>query len=287
MALMRPAGEPFFEHFAVKQFADSDWFVSIGTGTCMRPSARHISCQHGCLEGCCIPAPLLCIPSVSTAILSFTRCLPPTTVKFANMSDSARSTNNGASCMVRSAIIKPGHEDDLKDVITASTGGRIPTSRLRHTSVKGSTLLAQGGYNDIWLVEVIAKIEDGEDLCAKFVLREPNDDSFLPFQLTNEVAWLSYVSKYTTIPVPKVYKYSASKGDAYIAMEYIKGKPLHEIWKDQSEEQKDILAHEIASIVIQLGETRLDKIGGLDVNGHLAATVEGPKLFKGRVGSIC
>ena len=203
------------------------------------------------------------------------------------MSASAKNINNGAECTIRSAIIRPEHEDDLKDVITASTGGRIPTSRLRRASVRSSTLLAQGGYNDIWLAEAMTKLEDGEDLCTRFVLREPNDDSFLPYQLSNEVAWLDFVREHTNIPVPKVYKYSTSKGSAYIAMEFIEGQPLHEIWKDQSEEQKDVLANEIASVVVQLGETRLEKIGGLDLDGHLAPTVEGPKFFKGRVGSFC
>ena len=201
------------------------------------------------------------------------------------MSAIATSTWNTAPSTLKCTITSEGHEDSLRNVITASTDGRIPTKTFQHISVVKSELLAQGGYNNIWLVEVSAKIESADDVHVKFVLREPNDDSFLPYQLENEVAWLAWVSEHTSIPVPKVYTYSAVKGQAYIAMEYIEGKPMDQAWKDLKDEEKETLAKQVAAFVIELGETRFEKIGGLNPDHGLSATVEGPKFFKGRVGS--
>ena len=213
------------------------------------------------------------------------KCLLRIIAWFVVMSGIATNTWNTAPNTIKCTITSAGHEESLKDVITASTDGRIPTRTLQHISVVKSELLAQGGYNNIWLVEVNAKVESADDLHLKFFFCEPNNDSFLPYQLENEVAWLAWVSEHTSIPVPKVYTYSAVKGQAYIAMEYIEGKPMDQAWKDLKDEEKEGLAKQIAAFVIRLGETRFEKIGGLNPDHELSATVEGPKFFKGRVGS--
>lgn len=50
-----------------------------------------------------------------------------------------------------------------------------------------------------------------------------------------------------------------------------------------TESQKDSIARKLAIIVVDLVQVRFDMIGGLDPEGfNAAATVEGPKLFKGR-----
>ena len=66
-------------------------------------------------------------------------------------------------------------------------------------------------------------------------------------------------------------------------MEFIAGKPLSDAWKELSEDQKEALAKEVAKLVVNLSETRFDKIGGMSPALESAPTVEGSKLFKGRV----
>ncbi|KAL9124867.1 MAG: hypothetical protein Q9217_005852 [Psora testacea] len=119
------------------------------------------------------------------------------------------------------------------------------------------------------------------DNITRFILREPTKDSLLPWQLENEVAWLTYIAQHHPIPVPKVYAHQ-STDPPYIAMEYIPGQPLNEVWSTFTETQKTSAAKEIADVVVKLGEIRFDAIGGLSLQHKPAPTVEGPKLFKGR-----
>ena len=144
-------------------------------------------------------------------------------------------------------------------------------------------LLAQGGYNDVWLVECGS---ESDDVPNRFVLRMPNADSLKPYQIRNEVGWLRYMAEnYPIILVPKVYAYcdGASEDDnPFVAEEFIEGIPLSEAWKSYSELEKNEVAHKIAEVVVQLGEIRFDAIGSMQPNGTLGPTVEGVKLFRGR-----
>ena len=86
------------------------------------------------------------------------------------------------------------------------------------------------------------------------------------------------------IPVPKVYAYNIRDGESpYIAMEYIQGDPLSSVWKSYSEPEKLVVAQSIADLILDLGEIPFDRIGGLTLKHEVGPTVEGVKLFKGRV----
>ena len=87
----------------------------------------------------------------------------------------------------------------------------------------------------------------------------------------------------TLIPVPKVYAYSSSKEDPYIAMEYIQGESMGNSWKTYNEDTKEILAREVSKLIVDLGVLRYTKIGGMGIDQGLGPTVEGHKFFKGRV----
>jgi aminoglycoside phosphotransferase (APT) family kinase protein len=144
-------------------------------------------------------------------------------------------------------------------------------------------LLAEGGYNEIWLVTSPVKSNDVPSLC---VLRMPTAESLKPWQVRNEVGWLRYMTKnHSAMPVPQVYAYSdgATEGELpFVVEQFIEGLPLSEAWKSYSESEKEEVARKVAKVVVQLGEIRFDAIGGMQPDGTLGPTVEGVKLFRGR-----
>lgn len=148
------------------------------------------------------------------------------------------------------------------------------------------SLLAKGGYNDVWLVSF--RKDSAQLLKQSFVLRVPNSDSLQPHQIRNEVGWLQYMAKHCTeIPVPRVYAYcdgAINDAHPFIALEYIEAISLSEAWKSYNEEEKVDVARKVAGIVVRLGEMRFDGIGGMQADGTMGPTVEGVKLFNGRKG---
>lgn len=116
----------------------------------------------------------------------------------------------------------------------------------------------------------------------RFILGIPQHDSLLPDQLLNEIGCLRYVREHTSIPVPQVYFWSIEAGGEYIAREYVEGEYLSSIWGRYSEEEKDAVAVKLAEIIVEMVETRFDKIGGIMPNDKLGPTVERSKILKGR-----
>jgi hypothetical protein len=103
----------------------------------------------------------------------------------------------------------------------------------------------------------------------------------------NEVNCISMISsRCLDIPVPEVYAFSSDVPDSFIAQEYIDGNPLSSSWSGYTEDEKRQVAQQIAEIIVNMGEIRFDQIGGFstgDAGALLGPTVEGSKLFKGRV----
>ena len=120
----------------------------------------------------------------------------------------------------------------------------------------------------------------------KVIIREPKEEAS-PCEIENEIAFLTYISKHhPSIPVPKVYAYNirqSGSNSPYIAMEFIDGQPLDSVWSSLTESEKASLADQVAQIIVTLGEIDLGGIGGLTLEHKLGPTVEGTKLFKGRV----
>lgn len=146
-------------------------------------------------------------------------------------------------------------------------------------------LLASGGYNDVWLVN-----RPLEEKAQRYVLRIPKtEDALLPDQLRNEVAWLTFVKqKLSNVPVPEVYYHSLeidgeASGTLFMAEEFIEGQCLSSVWKSFDESTKMSVARQVAAIVVEIGGTTFEGIGGLMLDHTLGPTVEGMKLFKGRV----
>ncbi len=66
-------------------------------------------------------------------------------------------------------------------------------------------------------------------------------------------------------------------------MEFIDGQPLDSLWFSLTESEKASVADEVAEIIATLSGIDLGGIGGLTLEHKLGPTVEGMKLFKGRV----
>lgn len=90
------------------------------------------------------------------------------------------------------------------------------------------------------------------------------------------------------IPVPKVNAFHAgasSAGVPFIAEEFVEGVRLDEAWIGYNNEEKEVVARRLATIVVQMAGTTFPGIGGLTLQQTLRPTVEGTKLFGGRVGT--
>jgi hypothetical protein len=87
------------------------------------------------------------------------------------------------------------------------------------------------------------------------------------------------------IPVPKIYASSADGRNPFVAQEFIDGEPLSTIWHRYTETEKHAVALKIAEIIVDMAETRFSAIGGFasPAGSILGPTIEGSKLFKGRV----
>lgn len=174
--------------------------------------------------------------------------------------------------------------------------------------------LASGGYNYVWKVtfckvgqsikyrsstrlltdkpqKLNRTIPRRDTSIQILVLRLPRQGPSLPpYQLRNEVAFLDYISrKLPNIPVPKVYAYEDGTDPdtiPFIAEEFIEGSNLEDVWFELPVEKKRSLCQRLADIVLDLAETRFTAIGGLDLNLNAAPTVQGGKIFKGRVSVL-
>lgn len=198
--------------------------------------------------------------------------------------DSATNTKQDAPFTAKSSTTGSTPPVSPKDADCAIEKVREIVKRIEEgTQGDEVQLLASGGFNDIWLVHD-HHIQDDVD---RFVLRKPKEDTLLPDQLRNEVACLKFVREnMPNIPVPRVYDYhfnGTSAEGVYIAEEFIEGRQLSDAWSTYDESTKMNLAQQIAKIVISLGGITFNGIGGLMIDGTLGPTVEGIKLFKGRV----
>jgi aminoglycoside phosphotransferase (APT) family kinase protein len=164
----------------------------------------------------------------------------------------------------------------------ANTGGEGPIE------IEEARLLAGGGYDWVWLVSCVTKnpfLSNSTEALpsSKFVLREPSEDALLPHQIENEVAFLTYIGKnHPSILVPRIYAYETRSDTPFIAMEYIEGTSLNEVWMTYTESEKVEMAKDVAAIIVDLAEITFNGIGGLTLSHTLGPTVEGIKLFRGR-----
>lgn len=63
---------------------------------------------------------------------------------------------------------------------------------------------------------------------------------------------MEYVSRHTTIPIPKVYDYWEDGNRTYLVMEYIEGDRLDSIWRSLTDPQKDTVKRIVRGYIDQL-----------------------------------
>ena len=197
--------------------------------------------------------------------------------------DSARITKCGVMSTPKTSTINVDRMENLKNVNIAIEDAKKLQQEGRDGSEGGDLrLLASGGYNDVWLVS--RPYQDTE----RYVLRIPKKEALLPDQIRNEVAFLTFVKKRLQyVPVPRVFSHSLDEIIAsptpFITEEFMDGERLSSAWTTYDEPTKLTVAHQIAEIIVEFAETTSNGIGGLMLDHELGPTVEGMKLFKGRV----
>ena len=204
------------------------------------------------------------------------------------MSDFAPNTKSDVPITRKCLSTRKALRDILKNALPAIEGNHnIDSDDIAIEDVQVD-FFAEGGYNYLWLVSFSSKLS-GQNFATslyKAILREPNDDALLPWQMENEVAHLTFIAKnYPSIPVPKVYAYDLgeSGNEPFIMMEYIDGQPLSSAWTTYSEDEKLAAARQVAQMIVEMSEITFHCIGGLTLTHDKGPTVEGVKLFRGRV----
>ena len=116
---------------------------------------------------------------------------------------------------------------------------------------------AQGGFNKVYSVECGGK-------CYMMRVSLPVD----PFHKTlSEVTTIRYLQEKTSIPVPKIITFDASRDNAigfeWILMERVTGKSVDKIWHTFSWEAKVELVRKVAEYIAQLSTVSFPSIGSL------------------------
>ncbi|KAK2739590.1 hypothetical protein FQN57_006552 [Myotisia sp. PD_48] len=87
------------------------------------------------------------------------------------------------------------------------------------------------------------------------------------FKTLSEVATLSWIQQHTSIPVPRVVAYNCSHenelGFEWILMEKIAGRPLEDVWRSMTWEQKKRLSAKVAYYSAELFSKKHAGIGNL------------------------
>lgn len=91
--------------------------------------------------------------------------------------------------------------------------------------------------------------------------------SFAP-QMTCEVATMQYLTSHTSIPVPRVIRYSVDAdgggvGSPYMLMTKVDGVSLYSIWDDMDDAKREIVLRQVVDILLELASHRFNKIGVL------------------------
>lgn len=178
--------------------------------------------------------------------------------------------------------------ETLKNVLPAIEGTQNTNSEDATIENVEVCFFAEGGYNYLWLVSFSSKAtrQDRATSMYKAILREPNDDALLPWQIENEIVHLTFIARnHPSIPVPQVYAYDTGKtgNEPFIMMEYIDEQPLSSAWTTYTEDEKLAAAQQVAELIVAMSEITFNRIGGLTLTHEIGPTVEGMKLFKGRV----
>ncbi len=142
----------------------------------------------------------------------------------------------------------------------------------------------EGGYNYVHILN----LDTGNPVRPfPFILRFPIDPNTISrSQTSTSVGCMLYCQRHTdlNIPTPAIYAYSCAHGSEFIAMEYIDGDGLSDVWMDLPEEEKHNMASQVAEIMRTMKtKTAFGMIGGISPDGSSCPLVDGVNVNSGRV----
>ena len=115
----------------------------------------------------------------------------------------------------------------------------------------------------------------------KLILKIINPSKMFKEKKTvNEVEIINFLTKNTTVPVPKIIDYSINTnliGYEYILMTQIKGEPLSRTYDHISSTQRISYIKTIANYVVQMNQFKFDKIGNFNKNMEVVKRVDANK----------
>jgi hypothetical protein len=85
------------------------------------------------------------------------------------------------------------------------------------------------------------------------------------------------------IPTPEVYAFSDSPSSEFIAMEYVDGETMSNVWMDLSLEEKEHLIGQVAEMMKKMRSCTFSVIGGITPEGLPSPLVDGMDASNGRV----
>ena len=134
----------------------------------------------------------------------------------------------------------------------------------------------------------ILNFNTGDQGLFSFVLRFPNAIS--RWKTSTAVGCMLYCQRHPNlnIPTPAIYAYSCTYGSEFIAMEYINGDILSEVWQDLLEEDKENMVCQVAEIMCTMRtKTAFSRIGGIGPDGSACPLVHRIGVASGRVSLAC
>ncbi|KAF7192352.1 Altered inheritance of mitochondria protein 9, mitochondrial [Pseudocercospora fuligena] len=141
----------------------------------------------------------------------------------------------------------------------------IATSFVGHGNCIAVTHLGRGAYHEIKKLE----FEDGFSCIGRFT-RDRKEPLGI---IESTTATSDFVRVRTNIPVPETYHTDTNPnnvvGASYVLMEMMPGRPLSQLWKKLSTEQKRGVLEQVAGVTAQLMKLNFDKIGSLTHGGHV------------------
>ncbi|KAG6329712.1 hypothetical protein ID866_9376 [Astraeus odoratus] len=145
----------------------------------------------------------------------------------------------------------------------------------------------EGGYNMIHFLN----LDIGKSEPLPFVLRFPLDpENISRWQTSTCVGCMLYCQRHPElhIPTPAIYAYRLTLGSEFIAMEYIEGDTLSDVWWDLSEDEKENVVCQVAEIMKTMrAHTSFNTIGGINPDGSPCPLVEGVTAANGRAAIDC
>ncbi|KAF8549012.1 hypothetical protein OG21DRAFT_648776 [Imleria badia] len=170
-------------------------------------------------------------------------------------------------------------DEDVHFIYPLSNPYNIPESaRDFFTSVSSPSEILSSKF--------VSRLQGTDVIEGGYNFRFPiNLDTISRSQTRTSVGCMLYCQRHPelNIPTPAIYAYSCTYGSEFIAMEYINGDSLSDVWLDLTEEEKENMANQVARIMRTMRtKTSFNVIGGISPDGSGCPLVDGVDVASGR-----